>query len=115
MVPVIYSIAIEIRLADFSPIFAWVRRGVGVLPQTLSHRRTEYIIAAFVPSWINRPQCTVNCVAEFMHGNTFIVVAINRPMKKILLAEACWPSAGAAHSLILVSRIGMITVLGHVC
>ena len=62
-----------------------------------------------------RPQGGVDGVAELVDADALVVVAVEREVEQVLLAEAgdAQP-AGAAHALVLVRRVRGVAVLGHV-
>ena len=66
------------------------------------------------PSGIQRAQRAVNRVTEFMDADAFVVIAIEGQAEEIFLAKACQLAADAAHAFILVSRVGVVSVLRHV-
>jgi hypothetical protein len=93
--------AIEVSLADFSPIFGGVRSGVSVFPKTLVQRVAKSFAQSAAPGGIDGANGGVYGMAEFMHADAFVVVTIQQEIEQILLAKAGDPkAAGATDALV---------------
>ena len=53
-------------------------------------------------------------MAELVHRNALVVVAIDRQAQQVLLAEAGRVAARAAHALVLKRRVRMVPILRHI-
>src|SRR5688572_11876894 len=105
MIPVVYSIAVKIRLADFSPIFSWIRDSVRVLPQSFIDCRAVHRIAALVPKRIDRAQRTINRVTKLVNRDTLVVIPIDWQAEQIFLTKTGRLSSCAANTFVLIRRI----------
>src|SRR5690242_14134798 len=100
MIPVVDAFAVEVGGADLRPVFRRVRRGVGTFPQSIAPRVLEDGVLSLAPRVaLDRAQRTVDRVAEFMDADAHVVIAIERQVQQILLAEAREAeTAGAANA-----------------
>ena len=53
-------------------------------------------------------------MTEFVEADAFIVVTIDGQVQHILFAETGWLTAGAANAFVLIGRVGMVSIFGHV-
>ncbi len=71
-------------------------------------------VLALPPGRVDPGQRAVDRVAELVHADALVVVAVDRQAQQVLLAEAGGKAAGAPDALVQVGRIGGVAVLGHV-
>ena len=53
-------------------------------------------------------------MTEFVKANAFVVVTIDGQVQHIFFAEAGRLAAGAANALVLIGRVRMVSIFGHV-
>src|SRR5207237_10034224 len=53
-------------------------------------------------------------MTELVDADALIVVAIERQAEQILLAKARRLAARAPHALVLIGRIGVVSIFGHI-
>src|SRR5262245_16468648 len=114
MVPIVDAVAIEIRLADFGPIFAGIGTRVGELPAAFVDSVAISFGLSSLPGGIDAAQGAVDRVAEFVDADAFVVVTIQQQVEEILFPEAGGLAAGAADALVLEGGVGMVPVFGHI-
>src|SRR5580658_2481772 len=115
MVPIIDARAIEVSLADFSPVFGRVGPRVRVFPQALGARVPKSFAQSPAPARIDGFFSGVYRMAKFMHANALVVITVHQKIEQILLAEArnVKPS-GSADALVEVIPILGVSVFRHV-
>src|SRR6266705_3021404 len=114
VVPIVDAVAIEVRLADLRPVFAWVGTSVGVFPKTFIDYAAINRVLALAPGRVNGAQRRIDGVAELVQTDAFVVVTVQREAEQIFFAEAGGLAAGATDALVLVNRVWVVPVFGHI-
>src|SRR5207253_5490647 len=77
-------------------------------------RVAEGGVFALAPRGVDRTERAVDGVAEFVDANALVVVAVNGKIQQVFLSKTGGFAASAAHALVLVGRVRVVPVFGHV-